>query len=71
MTQKEEAFQSIVDNMATQIEKVDQRLEARRLRFQSMFASLETVLSQFQSQETFLRGQLDAFANMASARAGR
>lgn len=71
ITQKEEAFQTIVADMTGQIDKVDQRLEARRLRFQSMFASLETVLSQFQTQENFLRGQLDAFSNMASARAGR
>jgi len=50
--------------MKEQVAKVDIRLEARRSRYLIRFARMETLLQQYQSQGSFISGQIAA-ANKA------
>ncbi len=64
VTQGQLQLQKSIDQMKEQVAKVDIRLEARRSRYLIRFARMETLLQQYQSQGSFISGQIAA-ANKA------
>lgn len=68
---RQDALQSSIDGLKSQITRMDERLEARRVRYQQMFTNMEKMISQYQSQGNFFAGQVKAFENFAASRAGR
>ena len=68
---KEDSLTDSILDMEEQIDAVNERLEIRRKRLEAQFLQMEKLLSQFQSQENFLQGQIAGFQNLAKARANQ
>ena len=68
---KEDSLTDSILDMQEQIDDVNDRLEIRRKRLEAQFLQMEKLLSQFQSQENFLQGQIAGFQNLAAARANQ
>lgn len=64
MTLADRQFQTLIDSQNDRIERIDDRIEAKRLRLQREFAAMEASLAQLQSQQSSL-GAISA--NLASA----
>lgn len=65
---KQESLQKSIDDLKTQVTKIDERLLARRARYQAMFLNMEKMIAQYQSQGSIMTGQIKAFENFASRR---
>ncbi len=57
---------SSIGDMERRIEQMDARLAQRRQRYEAQFLAMEKMISQLQSQERFIVGQIEAFQNMAA-----
>ncbi len=71
ITIKENSLTQNILNMEEQIAAVDERMDLRRARLQAEFLQMEKLMSQFNTQETFLQGQIAGFQNLAAARANK
>jgi flagellar hook-associated protein 2 len=68
---KEDGLTAIITDITGRIEEGEERLDAKRVRLRQEFVQLEVLLAQFQSQETFLAGQIEGFQATSSANARR
>jgi flagellar hook-associated protein 2 len=62
ITYADQRFQSLIDSANERIERIDERLEAKRERLQQQFIAMEMALAQLQSQQ----GALNLLAMSAS-----
>jgi flagellar hook-associated protein 2 len=69
-TIKEQALQSSIDKITSNITKADERLEQRRLRYTRQFQTMERLINQSNSLGNLLNGQIKGFENAAKSRAG-
>ncbi len=53
-TVADRAFQDKLDGLKERLDRYDQRLEAKRLRYQNQFAAMESALARLQSQQASL-----------------
>lgn len=65
ITQKENSLTSSITNIDEQIKKVDARLEVRREGLLREFRTMETLIGQLQSQQSFLAGAIDSWSNLS------
>ena len=54
MTLADRQFQTLIDSQNDRIERIDDRIEAKRLRLQRQFAAMEESLAKLQSQQSSL-----------------
>ena len=52
-----------IQDLQSSIDRMDERLERKRLQYERMFSSLETTLGKIQQQNNWLSGQFAALAN--------
>jgi flagellar hook-associated protein 2 len=52
----DERFQSLIDSQTERLERIDERMQAKRGRLQRQFAAMESVLAQLQGQQGALMG---------------
>ena len=52
----DERFQSLIDSQTERLERIDERMEAKRGRLQRQFAAMEAALAQLQGQQGALLG---------------
>lgn len=69
MTLADRQFQTLIDSQNDRIERIDDRIEAKRLRLQREFATMEASLAQLQSQQSSL-GAISQNIAMAGALIG-
>ncbi|TVR45139.1 MAG: hypothetical protein EA402_04915 [Planctomycetota bacterium] len=65
ITAKENSLTSSISNIQEQVRRVDERLELRREGLLRQFRTMETLIGQFQSQQSFLEGSIAAWNNLA------
>ncbi|MFW5828711.1 MAG: flagellar filament capping protein FliD [Planctomycetota bacterium] len=68
---KDSSLSTQIQGLSERITDMDARLEQRRQRYEAQFLNMEKLMAQFQTQEQFLTGQIEAFANMAAGSAGK
>ncbi|MBC8317231.1 MAG: flagellar filament capping protein FliD [Desulfobulbaceae bacterium] len=68
---KENGFRASIDNIADQIERVTLRIEKREEVLRSQFATLELLLSNFQTTSGALSQQLENLTNLTNAIYGK
>jgi flagellar hook-associated protein 2 len=71
LVNRENSYTAQIEDIDTQVGKIDERLELRRAGLQAQFLNMERLLAQFQSQESFLNSQLNAINNMNVSQANR
>jgi len=71
MATKQDTLTTQIDALNDRITEMDARLEMRRQRYEAQFLNMEKLMAQFQTQEQFMAGQIEAFANMAARSSGR
>ena len=64
LTRADERFQALIDSQTERLERIDERMAAKRERLQRQFAAMETALAQLQGQQGALMG---LSSNMAMA----
>ena len=65
---KQGSLQKSIEDMKTQVTKIDERLASRRERYQAQFLNMEKTIAQYQSQGNALSGQIKGFENFAARR---
>jgi len=69
MTLADRQFQTLIDSQNDRIERIDDRIEAKRTRLQRQFAAMEEALAKLQSQQSSL-GAISQNIAMAGALIG-
>ncbi|MFW5829925.1 MAG: flagellar filament capping protein FliD [Planctomycetota bacterium] len=67
---KQDSLTESIKGMSERISELNERLELRRARYEAEFLAMEKLMGQFQTQESFLAGQVEAFKNLAAATIG-
>jgi flagellar capping protein FliD len=69
MTLADRQFQTLIDSQNDRIERIDDRIEAKRTRLQRQFAAMEEALAKLQTQQSSL-GAISQNIAMAGALIG-
>ena len=71
LADKQDFLENEIISFEERVEDIDSNLAIRRQRMEAEFLAMEKIMAEFQGQEQFLAGQIEAFSNMAAARSGR